>query len=84
MLASQAGSLRLAVRSKDEKLYEKEQEGRYLQASLGTGSSQPITLEQLIGKPRPTTAPATRQISAPAVSQGVVVYRGTEVTREAH
>ncbi|MFR0693663.1 Flp pilus assembly protein CpaB [Enterobacterales bacterium AE_CKDN230030158-1A_HGKHYDSX7] len=82
MLASQAGSLRLAVRSKDEKLYEKEQEGQYIQASLGNAGSQPITLEQLIGKPRP--APATRQVSAHAVSQGVVVYRGTEVTREAH
>jgi pilus assembly protein CpaB len=84
MLAAQAGSLRLAVRSKDEKLYEKAEEGGYLQASLGTPSSQPITLEQLIGKPRPSAAPAVRQVSAPAVSSGVVVYRGTEVSREAH
>ncbi|MDN6859362.1 Flp pilus assembly protein CpaB [Pseudomonas sp. CAN2814] len=84
MLAAQAGSLRLAVRSKDEKLYEKAEEGGYLQASLGPPSSQPITLEQLIGKPRPNAAPAVRQVSAPAVSSGVVVYRGTEVSREAH
>lgn len=82
MLASQAGSLRLAVRSKDENLYEKEQQGRYLQASLNASGSQPITLEQLLGKARP--APATRQVSAPEVSTGVVVYRGTTVTREAH
>lgn len=82
MLASQAGSLRLAVRSKDENLYEKEQQGRYIQASLGASTSQPITLEQLLGKSRPT--PALRQVSAPAVSAGVVVYRGTTVTREAH
>lgn len=84
MLASQAGSLRLAVRSKDENLYQKEQEGHYLQASLGVASSQPITLEQLIGKPRPAPAPAVRQVSAPQVDSGVVVYRGTAVTREAH
>ena len=84
MLASQAGSLRLAVRSKDENLYEKEQQGRYLQASLGNPSSPPITLEQLIGKPRPAAAPAVRQVSAPQVDAGVVVYRGTAVTREAH
>ena len=82
MLASQAGSLRLAVRSKDEHLYEKEQQGRYIQASFGAGGSQPVTLEQLIGKSRP--AAAARQVSAPAVSPGVAVYRGTEVTREAH
>ena len=82
MLASQAGSLRLAVRSKDENLYEKDQQGRYLQASLNAPGSQPITLEQLLGKARP--APATRQVSAPQVSAGVVVYRGTTVTREAH
>ncbi|MFJ3260968.1 Flp pilus assembly protein CpaB [Pseudomonas sp. NPDC086581] len=84
MLASQAGSLRLAVRSKDENLYEKEQQGRYIQASLGSASSQPITLEQLIGKPRQAPAPAVRQVSAPQVDAGVVVYRGTTVTREAH
>ncbi|AGI23044.1 Flp pilus assembly protein CpaB [Pseudomonas sp. ATCC 13867] len=82
MLASQAGSLRLAVRSKDENLYEKEQQGRYIQASLNASGSQPITLEQLLGKAR--SAPAVRQVSAPAVSPGVVVYRGTTVTREAH
>ncbi|MCJ1885020.1 Flp pilus assembly protein CpaB [Pseudomonas sp. LA21] len=82
MLASQAGSLRLAVRSKDENLYEKDQQGRYLQASLNAPGSQPITLEQLLGKARP--APAARQVSAPEVSAGVVVYRGTTVTREAH
>lgn len=34
MLASQAGSLRLAIRSKDEELYRREQEGALLQASL--------------------------------------------------
>ncbi|MBB4868218.1 pilus assembly protein CpaB [Pseudomonas nitritireducens] len=86
MLASQAGSLRLAVRSKDEKLYEKAQEGGYLQASLGAVGSPPITLDQLVGKPRPATAPApaVRQVSAPQVDSGVVVYRGTEISREAH
>ena len=31
MLASQAGSLRLAIRSKDEELYRREQEGALLQ-----------------------------------------------------
>ncbi|MEE9100451.1 Flp pilus assembly protein CpaB [Pseudomonas nitroreducens] len=82
MLASQAGSLRLAVRSKDENLYEKEQQGRYIQASLNASGSQPITLEQLLGKAR--SAPAARQVSAPEVSSGIVVYRGTTVTREAH
>ena len=82
MLASQAGSLRLAVRSKDENLYEKEQQGRYIQASLNASGSQPITLEQLLGKAR--SAPAARQVSAPEVSAGIVVYRGTTVTREAH
>lgn len=82
MLASQAGSLRLAVRSKDENLYEKDQQGRYLQASLGASGSQSITLEQLLGRPRP--APAMRQVSAPAVDAGIVVYRGTTITREAH
>lgn len=84
MLASQAGSLRLAVRSKDENLFEKEQQGRYIQASLGASSSQSITLDQLIGKPRQPQAPAVRQVSAPQVDAGVVVYRGTAVTREAH
>lgn len=84
MLASQAGSLRLAVRSKDENLYQKEQEGRYIQASLGATSSQSITLDQLIGKPRLASAPVVRQISVPQVDSGVVVYRGTAVTREAH
>ncbi|WP_371233502.1 Flp pilus assembly protein CpaB [Pseudomonas sp. QE6] len=82
MLASQAGSLRLAVRSKDENLYEKEQQGRYIQASLNASGSQPITLEQLLGKAR--SAPVARQVSAPEVSSGIVVYRGTAVTREAH
>ncbi|WP_152220830.1 Flp pilus assembly protein CpaB [Pseudomonas sp. SCB32] len=82
MLASQAGSLRLAVRSKDENLYEKEQQGRYLEASLNAAGSPPITLDQLLGKAH--AAPASRQVSAPQVSPGVVVYRGTTVTREAH
>jgi len=81
MLASQAGSLRLAVRSKDENLYEKDLQGHYLQASLNASGSQSITLEQLLGKAR--SAPAARQVSAPEVSPGVVVYRGTTVTREA-
>lgn len=83
MLASQAGSLRLAVRSKDEQLYEKDQEGRYLHASLNPAGSEPISLDQLLGHRAPAKPLATRREIAPSAVSGVVVYRGSKVTHEA-
>lgn len=83
MLASQAGSLRLAVRSKDEQLYEKDQEGRYLHASLNPAGSEPISLDQLLGRRAPAKPLATRREIAPSAVSGVVVYRGSKVTHEA-
>lgn len=83
MLASQAGSLRLAVRSKDEQLYEKDQEGRYLHASLNPAGSEPISLDQLLGRRAPAKPQATRREIAPSAVSGVVVYRGSKVTHEA-
>ncbi|MDF3932642.1 Flp pilus assembly protein CpaB [Pseudomonas citronellolis] len=86
MLASQAGSLRLAIRSKDENLYEKEQQGHYLRASLDASGSEAISLDQLLGRRAPAAAaaqPASRRQVGPAVGAGVVVYRGSTVTHEA-
>lgn len=83
MLASQAGSLRLAVRSKDEQLYEKDQEGRYLHASLNPAGSEPIGLDQLLGRHAAAKPAAARRELTPSAVGGVVVYRGSKVTHEA-
>ncbi|MBG6380817.1 type 4b pilus Flp biogenesis protein RcpC [Pseudomonas aeruginosa] len=81
MLASQAGSLRLAIRSKDEELYRREQEGALLQASLGAPSAA-LSLDQLLERRKPT-APSVRS-AAPRVpvANGVTVYRGSAMTHE--
>lgn len=67
MLASQAGSLRLAIRSKDEELYRREQEGALLQASLGAPSAA-LSLDQLLERRKPT-APSVQRGSARAGGQ---------------
>lgn len=81
MLASQAGSLRLAVRSADEHLLERHQAGQSPVASLDAASRSLIPLERL------SAGDAPRRPSAPAVvptpkGPGVAVYRGTELTRQ--
>ncbi|WP_324710480.1 Flp pilus assembly protein CpaB [Pseudomonas citronellolis] len=83
MLASQAGSLRLAVRSKDEKLYEKEQQGSYQHTALTAANTESITLEQLLGRRQPLAAAAPRSPARPRAAAGVTVYRGGTVAHEA-
>ncbi|GBL53245.1 flp pilus assembly protein CpaB [Pseudomonas citronellolis] len=83
MLASQAGSLRLAVRSKDEKLYEKEQQGSYLHTALNAANTESITLDQLLGRRQPVAAAAPRSPARPRAAAGVTVYRGGTVVHEA-
>ncbi|KAF1052685.1 MAG: hypothetical protein GAK43_01799 [Stenotrophomonas maltophilia] len=91
MLASQAGALRLAVRSHDEKLYDKAEQGQASSVAQGPGSNQLITLDQLLGGVRRTpveaatlpTMAAPRPAAEPGEgSGGVAVYRGSKLTRE--
>lgn len=83
MLASQAGSLRLAVRSADERLLERYQAGEWSPPPLDSAQRNLIPIEQL----RSASAPRRVAQRAPAApprerNTGVAVYRGTELTRQ--
>jgi pilus assembly protein CpaB len=83
MLASQAGSLRLAVRSADERLLERYQAGEPGAAPLDGASRHLIPLEQLAASPAPRRAPtpAPKVVSA-GKGPGVAIYRGADLTRQ--
>ncbi len=83
MLASQAGSLRLAVRSADERLLERYQTGESTTVSLDANSRHLMPLEQLSASPIPrrTVAPTATVVST-GKGPGVAVYRGAELTHQ--
>lgn len=83
MLASQAGSLRLAVRSADERLLERYQTGELSAMPVDVASRNLIPLESLNAAPAPrrVVAPAPVVVSA-GKGPGVAVYRGAELTRQ--
>src|SRR5690606_31111104 len=60
MLASQAGTLRLAVRSADEKLQARYQDGESAPIKLDEQTRNLLPLAQLGGPPAPAAPPATR------------------------
>ncbi|MER0042046.1 Flp pilus assembly protein CpaB [Pseudomonas sp. MGal98] len=81
MLATQVGSLRLAVRSADEKRLADYYAGKEPEANVGEAQRQLFQFEQLaLGG----VAPAPRVQSAPAsqAPAGIPVYRGNNATRQ--
>ncbi|KSR44388.1 type 4b pilus Flp biogenesis protein RcpC [Pseudomonas aeruginosa] len=82
VLASQAGALRLAIRSQDEELYRREQEGPLLRASLGAPGAA-LTLDQLLERRKATPAGVRSAAPRAPAAAGVAVYRGSAMTHEA-
>ncbi|MDE3737425.1 Flp pilus assembly protein CpaB [Pseudomonas resinovorans] len=83
MLASQAGSLRLAVRSADERLLERYQTGDLAVAPLDATRRSLIPLEQLsAGKAPRRSETKASAVSSASKGPGVAVYRGAELTRQ--
>ncbi|MHA3819892.1 Flp pilus assembly protein CpaB [Pseudomonas sp. GCM10022186] len=83
MLASQAGSLRLAVRSADERLLERHQIGELAVSPLDSSQRNLIPLEQLSATQAPSrpVAPPSKAVSSTR-GPGVAIYRGAELTRQ--
>lgn len=84
MLATQVGSLRLAVRSADEKLLAGYYAGDELNADIAETQRQLFLFEQLAlrgaaPEPEPLASPSP---AAPPSSQGIQVYRGNDATRQ--
>ncbi|AOE87657.1 Flp pilus assembly protein CpaB [Pseudomonas sp. TCU-HL1] len=83
MLASQAGALRLAVRSADERLLERYEMGELAVAPIDAASRSLIPLEQLSAAPAPRRDVAPAKAVAPGnKGAGVAIYRGAELTRQ--
>ena len=81
MLATQVGSLRLAVRSADEKRLAGYYAGKYPQADVDEAQRKLFQFEQLAvrGAAPAAGAPPEPQRQAPA---GIPVYRGNNATRQ--
>ncbi|KIP96249.1 MULTISPECIES: Flp pilus assembly protein CpaB [Pseudomonas] len=82
MLATQVGSLRLAVRSADEKLLAGYYAGDEPKAAIAEAQRQLFQFEKLALRgttPQPQPGVAVQRASAPA---GIPVYRGNDATRQ--
>ncbi|QLF93146.1 Flp pilus assembly protein CpaB [Pseudomonas sp. ABC1] len=81
MLASGAGTLRLAVRSADEQLLAKHYAGAPTARDVDEMARQLIRFEKLAARPVARPAPS-KSAAAPARSNAIEVHRGAEVSRQ--
>lgn len=78
MLASQAGILRLAVRSADEHLQARYAAGEVEMVALDDKTRNLLPINQLEGKPAPRVANVKKSSQAVARNPGIQVFRGVE------
>ncbi len=81
MLAAQVGSLRLAVRSADEKRLADYYAGKQPQADVGEVQRQLFQFEQLAVR-GPAPAPVAQPEPVRQTPAGIPVYRGNDATRQ--